>query len=166
MYDKKVPDHLICQISIVCLFEYVVSKTNHENAADGDKRYDSNSDVGDKDTSERQAASLSVTIDSDIGVNRSKSSNSRYVNALSKKPAASQKAIKGGPSIAKLIMHQLFSQQTQDSNPSGSKSSLQTAMKRTKIYREILNLINNTQSCLNFINFFDCNTDNERIFFD
>ena len=167
LYEKRVPDHLISQISIISLFEYLDSKVNQDHGADTDKsKNDSILDLGDKDGPERQIASMSGTIESDTGINRSRSSTSRYVNALSKKPAASQRAIKGGPSIAKLIMHQLFSQQIQDSGPSSSKSSSQATMKRTKIYREILHLINNTQSCLNFINFFDCETDNERIFFD
>ena len=140
LYEKKVPDHLISQINVVCLFLF---PPEAKDKADGDG--------SNANTSGEGPAGLSTTTNnpeaSAAGATRPVSAQSRYANALTKKQNDNSskrppyKATQGGPLIAKRMIGQLLAEQSQDKK---TPSAAVNEIRRTKAYRELYDIINNT----------------------
>jgi hypothetical protein len=140
LYEKTVPDHLISQINVVCLF---LLPPEAKDKADGEGANVNASGEG--------PAGLSATANnpeaSAAGAARPGSAQSRYANALTKKQNDTgskrppYKATQGGPLIAKRMIGQLLAEQSQDKK---TPSAAVNEIRRTKAYRELYDIINNT----------------------
>ena len=131
---------MISQINVVCLFLF---PPEAKDKADGDGANANASGEG--------PAGLSTTTNnpeaSAAGATRPVSAQSRYANALTKKQNDNSskrppyKATQGGPLIAKRMIGQLLSEQSQDKK---TPSAAVNEIRRTKAYRELYDIINNT----------------------
>jgi len=135
-----VPDHLISQINVVCLFLFP------QEAKDKAERDGANANAGGQGPAGLSTASNNPEA-SAASAARPGSAQSRYANALTKKQNDSgskrppYKATQGGPLIAKRMISQLLTEQSQDKK---TPSAAVNEIRRTKAYRELYDIINNT----------------------